>query len=178
MYWGNRRRPYTTGVGLSGEGETTLLWRRGRVSAVRLRREPFSRNLSLVNVFPVWPGKRRLDKTERIVRASRNLRATSCAVFLVLASACSDSDRLTEPLPEPTELPEPLWAEEISERGLGAWRKYYMAHTEYEASLAMRATADVLTGNCCWVRFENQEPRTPFNNDPLSTNSGITVRPW
>src|SRR5690606_32230660 len=56
--------------------------------------------------------------------------------------------------------------------------KYYMAHTEYEASLAMSATADVLTGNCCWVRFENQEPRTPFNNDPLSTNSGITVRPW
>lgn len=112
------------------------------------------------------------------MRASRNLRTTSCAVFLILASACSDSARLTEPLPEPTELPEPLSAEEISERGLGAWRKYYMAHTEYEASLAMSATADVLTGNCCWVRFENQEPRTPFNNDPLSTNSGITVRPW
>src|SRR5690606_41350109 len=80
------------------------------------------------------PSTRRHDETERIVRASPGLRVTACTAFLILGNACSDSAVVTEPLPV---LPDPLPAEEIRERGLGAWKKYHMAHTAVEPALAM-----------------------------------------
>jgi hypothetical protein len=110
--------------------------------------------------------------------ALRLLRFGACVACLTVASACSDRAALTDPLPEPVELPEPLAADEVRERGLGAWRKYYMAHTHYETTLAMSATADVLTGNCCWVRFDNMEPRIAYGNSAESGSRGIAATPW
>lgn len=117
-------------------------------------------------------------ETTAEMTANRVLRSAASLVFLMIASACTDRAALTEPEPEPPELPEPLQADVVRERGFEAWRKYFMAHTYYELTLPMSVTADVLTGNCCWVRFENLEPRQPYDNHVLSTTKGVAESPW
>ncbi|HET6679991.1 MAG TPA: hypothetical protein VFG84_02240 [Gemmatimonadaceae bacterium] len=57
---------------------------------------------------------------------------------------------------------------------MNAW---YLASTFYEPYLMLESTADATTGNCCWVRFMNMEPRIPFINEPDGGEQNA-IRAW
>jgi hypothetical protein len=56
--------------------------------------------------------------------------------------------------------------------------EWWQASTHYQPYIMLETTADATTGNCCWVRFDNEEPRRPYNNHPNGGDELTARRPW
>ena len=99
-------------------------------------------------------------------------RTVLAATLLTVGTACHD-------LPsEPRANEEPLLASDsVATLAVASVKSWYLASTFYEPFLMLESTADATTGNCCWVRFMNMEPRIPFENDAAGGEANA-IRAW
>lgn len=102
----------------------------------------------------------------------RNSCSVSLVTLIVVGTACADSP--TSPSSKEGLL-SPESTAELAASSVNAW---YLASTNYEPYIMLESTADATTGNCCWVRFNNLEPRIPFSNVPDGGDELIARRPW
>lgn len=97
-------------------------------------------------------------------------------LFLLLASgACLDLDVAN---PNEADRIRAMRApEDMAQVAATSVNEWWYASTFYEPYFMLDATADAITGNCCWVRFDNLEPRIPFSNIAYS-GTGTAISPW
>lgn len=95
---------------------------------------------------------------------------------LTLVAGCVDLDVMNPDAPDRARvLGDPAAAAAAAFASINSW---WLASTHYQPTMMSQATADALTGNCCWVRFNNEEPRIPFANTSQSGDELIIRRPW
>lgn len=106
-------------------------------------------------------------------------RGKTFARFVMLvwfAAACVDLDVVNPEAPDRARaLADPAL---LTETAYGSIREWWVAATHYQPNMMTQATADALTGNCCWVRFNNEEPRIPYANNSASGDELEARRPW
>ncbi len=96
--------------------------------------------------------------------------------LLLLSSACADLDVANPNAPDTDRFTRsPAAVAELANESVNAW---WLASTHYEPYIATEGTADALTGNCCWVRFNNLEPRAPYFNADNEGDGRIAQHPW
>ncbi len=96
--------------------------------------------------------------------------------LLMLACACTDLD-VANPN-EPDRLRVLGTPEAVAEVAHSSVNQWWRTSTDYAPYMMVEATADAVTGNCCWVRWNNTEPRVPYHNVVGSGDEYIAHRPW
>jgi hypothetical protein len=97
-------------------------------------------------------------------------------VALILSGACVDLELSNPNAPDRERaLSSP---DEVAAIAAASVNKWYMAATHYQPNMMTQTTADAMTGNCCWVRFNNEEPRIPYSNNPNGGDELEARRPW
>ncbi len=114
------------------------------------------------------------------MRISKRLGGLSAGVMLVLASAACQTD-LDVTNPNNPDVERALaTAEDVQNIAISSVNSWYMASTYYEPYMMLGVTADVLTGNFgnFGMRFNNLEPRIPYENNSAGGDREVTNRPW
>lgn len=114
---------------------------------------------------------------------TRLLRSSLTLVAVAFAAACNPDLNVTNPNnPDITRvLAEP---EDVVSLASGSVYSWYMGASFYRPSMALQVTADAATANFgnFGMRFNNVEPRIPFNNTGTCTSAGQDVcvawNPW
>lgn len=96
-------------------------------------------------------------------------------LFPLLGTACRDLDVTG---PHDLERLRALTPEQVTSLADSSVNQWWLASTHYEPYTMLEGTADALTGNCCWVRFNNTEPRLPYANQANGGDEQIALRPW
>lgn len=95
---------------------------------------------------------------------------------LLLSTACVDLEVSNPNAPDRLRaLSSPDSVAALAAASVNQW---WLAATHYQPNMMTQTTADAMTGNCCWVRFNNEEPRIPYNNHPQSGDELEARRPW
>lgn len=114
---------------------------------------------------------------------TRLLRSSLTLVAAAFAAACNPDLNVTNPNnPDITRvLAEPA---DVVSLASGSVRTWYMGASFYRPSMALQVTADAASANYgnFGMRFNNEEPRIPFNNAGTCTGAGQDVcvawNPW
>lgn len=109
---------------------------------------------------------------------TRFLRTILAPAALAFSAACVDLDvtNLNQPDIERA-LASPADVQRIAGSSIYTW---YMAVSHYEPNMMLQVTADAGTGNFgnFGMRFNNEEPRIPYNNNSASGDELAARRPW
>jgi hypothetical protein len=90
------------------------------------------------------------------------------------ASGCVDLDVMNPDGPDREQaLTSPEFLAEVAH---GSIRSWWNGATDWSLSMLIQSTADALTSSFCHARFDNLEPRIPFNNS--LGNCVVIHRPW
>ena len=97
--------------------------------------------------------------------------------LLALSAACVDLDVANPNEPDGARaLSVPADVEAAAVAAVHTW---YMGVTHYYPNIMTMVTADHLTGSfCLGMRFNNVEPRIPYNNSVGCDGSPVAERPW
>lgn len=99
-------------------------------------------------------------------------------VALVAAAACVDLEVTNPNNPDIARaLASPADVARIAQSSVNSW---YLAATHYEPAMMLQVTADVATANFgnFGMRFNNEEPRIPYNNTSASGDELAARRAW
>lgn len=98
---------------------------------------------------------------------------------LVLSAACSQDLAVTNPNnPDVSRaLASPADVQSLAVSSMNSW---YMASTYYDPWTALSVTADNMTANFgnFGMRFQNVEPRIPYNNTASGADAEMALQPW
>jgi hypothetical protein len=101
------------------------------------------------------------------------------AAALVLSAACSQDLSVTNPNnPDVSRaLASPADVQSLAVSSVNSW---YLASTYYDPWTGTSVTADNMTANFgnFGMRFQNVEPRIPYNNLASSTDAEMALQPW
>ena len=114
------------------------------------------------------------------MRISKRFGGLSAGVMLVLASGACQTD-LDVTNPNNPDVERALaTAEDVQNIAISSVNSWYLASTYYEPYMMLGVTADVLTGNFgnFGMRFNNLEPRIPYENNSAGGDREVTNRPW
>lgn len=109
---------------------------------------------------------------------NRILRASLAPAVLLFSAACVELDVTNPNNPDIARaLASPADVENVASSSLNSW---YLISTTYEHNLFLQVTADAATGNYGnWgMRFNNLEPRIPYNNSSAATDGEVARQPW
>lgn len=82
---------------------------------------------------------------------------------LVACAACVDLTVPNGDTPDRARaLTDPTFVTDAAFESINDW---FLAATRYDYGMLMQGTADALTSSFCYVRFDNMEPRYPYNNN-------------
>jgi hypothetical protein len=99
-------------------------------------------------------------------------------VALVATAACVDLEVTNPNNPDIARaLASPADVARIAQSSVQSW---YLAATHYEPAMMLQVTADAATANFgnFGMRFNNEEPRIPYNNQSASGDELAARRPW
>lgn len=114
------------------------------------------------------------------MRISKRLGGLSAGVMLVLASGACQTD-LDVTNPNNPDVERALaTAEDVQNIAISSVNSWYLASTYYEPYMMLGVTADVLSANFgnFGMRFNNLEPRIPYENNSAGGDREVTNRPW
>lgn len=109
---------------------------------------------------------------------NRIFRAVLAPTALLFAAACVDLEVKNPNAPDIARaLGSPDDVVSVASSGIYSW---YMAASHYEPNLPTQVTADGLTANYgnFGMRFNNVQPRIPYNNNSASGDRLVAQRPW
>jgi hypothetical protein len=109
---------------------------------------------------------------------TRLLRSILAPAALLFSAACVELDVNNPNNPDATQaLSSPSDVENIASSSIHTW---YMAASHYEPNMMLQVTADAATANFgnFGMRFNNEEPRIPYNNQSASGDELAARRPW
>jgi hypothetical protein len=108
----------------------------------------------------------------------RKLGALAGTAALFFGSACVDLD-VTNPNNPDIEraLASP---EDVKSLAVSTMNDWFITSTYYEPYLVFQVTADATTGTYgnYGVRFNNEEPRIPYENSSAGGDKDVAIRPW
>ncbi|HLV25534.1 MAG TPA: RagB/SusD family nutrient uptake outer membrane protein [Gemmatimonadales bacterium] len=110
---------------------------------------------------------------------SKTLRGVlGAAAVLVTSTACGDLEVTNPNNPGVDKVL--ATAGDVESLALGSWSSYWWTHTYMEGTMAMAVTADVLTANFgnFGMRFNNTEPRIPYDNNSAGGDRAVTEEQW
>lgn len=97
---------------------------------------------------------------------------------MLSVAACAELDIVNTNNPDIARaLASPDDVAKIAKSSVNSW---YLTVTDYEPSMMLQVTADAATANFgnFGMRFNNEEPRIPYNNNSAGGDRRVTVRPW
>lgn len=101
------------------------------------------------------------------------------AAALILSAACTQDLAVSNPNnPDVSRaLASPADVQSLAVSSVNSW---YLASTYYDPWTGTSVTADNMTGNFgnFGMRFQNVEPRIPYNNLASSTDAELALQPW
>lgn len=109
---------------------------------------------------------------------TRILRSILAPAALLFSAACVELDVTNPNQPDVTRaLASPLDVQNIAASSVLSW---YLAASHYEPNMMLQVTADAATANFgnFGMRFNNEEPRIPYNNNSASGDASAARRPW
>ncbi len=113
------------------------------------------------------------------MRMTKNLGSALGAAALLLSAACSQDLSVSNPNnPDISRvLASPSDVQSLAVSSVNAW---YLASTYYDPWAGLDVTGDVLTGNFgnFGMRFQNVEPRAPYNNIASNGDAEMALQPW
>ena len=108
-----------------------------------------------------------------------NIGSALGAAALVLSAACTQDLSVSNPNnPDISRvLASPADVQSLAVSSINAW---YLASTYYDPWAGLDVTGDVLTGNFgnFGMRFQNVEPRAPYNNIASNGDAEMALQPW
>lgn len=113
------------------------------------------------------------------MKSIRQLGAVLGSATLLLGAGCRPSLDVTNPN-EP-DIPRALASpEDVKNLAVSSLRSWYIGATDYEPWLMFQVTADASTANYgnFGMRFNNLEPRIPYENNSAGGDRGVTESPW
>lgn len=114
------------------------------------------------------------------MRISNRLGGLSAGVILALASGACQTD-LDVTNPNNPDVQRALaTAEDVQNIAISSMNSWYLASTWFEPYMMLGVTADALTANFgnFGMRFNNLEPRAPYENNSAGGDREVTNRPW
>jgi hypothetical protein len=101
------------------------------------------------------------------------------AVTLMLSVACSQDLNVAD-LNEPDQARVTASPADVQSLAISSVNAWYQASTYYDPWAALDVTADALTSNFgnFGMRFDNVEPRTPYNNISSNGDAEMAYQPW
>lgn len=112
------------------------------------------------------------------MRLTKKLGAVLASASIVLAG-CKPSLDITNP--NEADIQRALsTAEDVRSLANGSVHSWYIQATDYEPWLMFQVTADASTANYgnFGMRFNNLEPRIPYENNSAGGDRGVTEAPW
>src|SRR5215475_5648698 len=110
---------------------------------------------------------------------TKNLGSALGATALVLSAACTQDLSVSNPNnPDISRVTaSPADVQSLAVSSVNAW---YLASTYYDPWAALDVTADALTANFgnFGMRFQNVEPRAPYNNIASNGDAEMALQPW
>ena len=113
------------------------------------------------------------------MKSIRQLGAVLGSATILLGAACRPSLDVTNPN-EP-DIPRALASPgDVKNLAVSSLRSWYIGATDYEPWLMFQVTADASTANYgnFGMRFNNLEPRIPYENNSAGGDRGVTESPW
>jgi hypothetical protein len=113
------------------------------------------------------------------MKSIRQLGAVLGAATILFSGGCKPNLDVTNPN-EP-DIPRALASpEDVKNLAVSSVRSWYIGATDYEPWLMLQVTADVSTANYgnFGMRFNNLEPRIPYENNSAGGDRGVTESPW
>ena len=114
------------------------------------------------------------------MRISRKLGGLVAGAVLALASGACQTD-LDVTNPNNPDVERALaTAEDVQNIAISSVNSWYLTSTYVEPYIMLAVTADALTGNFgnFGMRFNNLEPRIPYENNSAGGDREVTNRPW
>ena len=114
------------------------------------------------------------------MRISRKLGGLVAGAVLALASGACQTD-LDVTNPNNPDVDRALaTAEDVQNIAISSMNSWYLTSTYYEPYMMLGVTADVLSANFgnFGMRFNNLEPRIPYENNSAGGDREVTNRPW
>lgn len=110
---------------------------------------------------------------------SRKLGVILGSAAMLLSAGCKPSLDVTNPN-EPDVARALATAEDVKGLAVSSVHSWYIQATDYEPWLMQQVTADASTANYgnFGMRFNNLEPRLPYENSSAGGDRGVTESPW
>jgi hypothetical protein len=114
-----------------------------------------------------------------MTKRTRTLGACVGAALVLLSAGCKPNLDVTNPN-EPDVARALATSEDVKGLAISSVHSWYIQATDYEPWLMLQVTADASTANYgnFGMRFNNLEPRIPYENNSAGGDRGVTESPW